>query len=922
MRSINNRNLESSKALKLSTVLLLPLLLIGLAGCSGGSNNANSQTSTTVNATYSKGPVTGATATLRDSDNNIVAGPVTTVNGNASFENVTYNGPVYASFTGGSYTDEATGTVVTLAADFVIRSGVIDNSASGTLDIIATPLTEIAFQRAENAATGNLDLSTVNTFIDTVADEFGLDGINLTEVAPTPLESISGISENDRYGVVLAAITQQLLNASIPPTSSALDDYISDNVTTVDEGALSTSVNDLLTNANTSAFIDNSIVSTVNSDIGRRYTVSGSISGLNGTIVLRNSVSESNHDDLTLTENGNFTFVVPVNDSTNYYVSVSTQPEGQTCTISNGSGTISAADINSVSVSCADHSTDSSLSAMSLSALTLDQTFQSSQTSYTSTVTFGVTSTRLTPTTTDTNATITVNGNAVANGSSSGVIALSTGANQISVIVTAENSTTTTYTITVTRESASGGLAQQAYIKASNTDAGDSFGSRVSLFGDTLAVSSIGERSGVLGDEEDDGLVSSGAVYVYTKNGSGDWSQQAYLKASNFAQQHLPVYFGSGFKFGQSLALAQDTLVVGAPGESGLSPGINGDQTNILHGNEIGAAYVFTRSGSTWTQQAYIKPSYISSGALKFGTSVALSDDGNTLVVGTPYEHGVSTGINGVENNQTGGFIGAVWVYTRTGSTWTKQAYIKASISVGYFGGSVGLTDDGNTLAVSSGETVHLLTRSGTTWSYQDLVRASNRESNTFDGFGTLSISGDTLAVGAYSEDSTASGIDGDQGNGSTIYGTTYNSGAAYIFTRDGSGAWSQDSYIKASNPSQGALFGSTLSLSNNGDSLLVGAYQNTSGSSGVDADQTINGPTAISGAAYLFSRSSGAWTQQHFIKSSNSEFQDAFGLAVALDDNGTMVVGASGEDSQATGVNGDQGDNSASGAGAVYVFE
>ena len=239
MRSNNNRNVDSSKALKLSTVLLLPLLLIGLAGCSGGSNNsANSQTSTTVNATYSKGPVTGATATLRDADNNVVAGPVTTVNGNASFENVTYNGPVYASFTGGSYTDEATGTVVTLAADFVIRSGVIDNSASGTLGIIATPLTEIAFQRPENAAIGNLDLSTVNTFIDTVADEFGLDGINLTEVAPTPLESISGTSENDRYGVVLAAITQQLLNASIPPTSSALDDYISDSVTTVDEGAL------------------------------------------------------------------------------------------------------------------------------------------------------------------------------------------------------------------------------------------------------------------------------------------------------------------------------------------------------------------------------------------------------------------------------------------------------------------------------------------------------------------------------------------------------------------------------------------------------------------------------------------------------------------------------------------------------------
>ena len=147
-------------------------------------------------------------------------------------------------------------------------------------------------------------------------------------------------------------------------------------------------------------------------------------------------------------------------------------------------------------------------------------------------------------------------------------------------------------------------------------------------------------------------------------------------------------------------------------------------------------------------------------------------------------------------------------------------------------------------------------------------------------------------------------------------------SGAVYVFTRDGTDTWSQQSYIKASNPSQGAFF-FNVSLSNNGDNLLVGALQNGSPSSGVDGDQVLCCGGNSSGAAYLFSRDvGGIWSQQHFIKASNPEMTDNFGVSVSIDDSGELAIGAYNEDSQATGIDGDQGDNSADGSGAAYVFQ
>ncbi|HNA90010.1 MAG TPA: FG-GAP repeat protein, partial [Anaerolineales bacterium] len=140
--------------------------------------------------------------------------------------------------------------------------------------------------------------------------------------------------------------------------------------------------------------------------------------------------------------------------------------------------------------------------------------------------------------------------------------------------------------------------AQQAYIKASNSGADDNFG-KVALDGDTLVVGASGESSnatGINGNQLDNSASSAGAVYVFVRSGN-TWSQQAYIKASNTDAND---YFGS------SIAIAGDTIVVGAYGEDSNATGINGNETNNSAATS-GAVYVFTRTGSTWSQQAYIK---------------------------------------------------------------------------------------------------------------------------------------------------------------------------------------------------------------------------------------------------------------------------------------------------------------------------
>src|SRR6195256_2394878 len=238
-------------------------------------------------------------------------------------------------------------------------------------------------------------------------------------------------------------------------------------------------------------------------------------------------------------------------------------------------------------------------------------------------------------------------------------------------------------------------LRQVAYLKASNPVEDAHFGcggtltghagnaTSISDDGNTIAIGAPHENSGakgINGNQSDKSAYSSGAVYVFTRRGNAV-TQQAYLKASN------P---GDGANFGSTVVLSRDgnTLAVAAYYESSAATGINGNQ-NDRSIPEAGAVYIFVRSGTTWSQQAYIKASNTGNAAAgdnfaegdQFGYSISLSSDGNALAVGAIGEDSGAMGVNGDQADNSANQSGAVYLFTRTGATWAQQAYIKSSMT-------------------------------------------------------------------------------------------------------------------------------------------------------------------------------------------------------------------------------------------------
>ena len=500
--------------------------------------------------------------------------------------------------------------------------------------------------------------------------------------------------------------------------------------------------------------------------------------------------------------------------------------------------------------------------------------------------------------------------------------------------------------------SSAAGLKQVAYLKASNTKANDHFGNGgtleghgVALSGDgnTLAVGAPYESSGakgVNGDQNDTSVYSAGAVYIFVRKNDA-WSQQAYIKASN------P---GQSYRFGFVVSLSQDgnTLAVSAYFEASAAKGINGDQ-NDKSIPQAGAVYVFTRSGTTWSQQAYVKASNTGEAAVgkqpskgdQFGFSIGLSADGNTLAVGAISEDSGAKGIDGDQNDNSQPSSGAVYVFARTGATWSQQAYIKASNTDlnNLFGYSVGLSDDGNTLAASAYDenssareingvqdknrrgsgAIYVFTRTGTTWKQTAYLKAHNAENGDSLGYAiAISQDGNTIAGGAADEDCYAAGI--NPPGCDNDYKTDTSTGAVYVFVRN-AGTWTEQAFIKSSHPNKEDWFGSRLNISGDGNTLAVGAQLENGGSKGINGNQA-DLSAEDSGALYLFTRTGTTWVQKAYVKASNAEAYDEFGSAMALSKDGKILaIGARSEASAAKGINGNMNDNSAPGAGAVYIF-
>ncbi len=484
---------------------------------------------------------------------------------------------------------------------------------------------------------------------------------------------------------------------------------------------------------------------------------------------------------------------------------------------------------------------------------------------------------------------------------------------------------------------------QTGYLKASNSDMSDHFacggslpghiGNALAVSGDgnTIAVGAPHESSsarGINGNQDDNSLYNSGAVYVYVRRGEA-WTQQAYLKASNAGQSDL---------FGLTIALSRDgsTLAVAAPFEASAATGIDGDARDDSI-PQAGAVYVFTRTGGAWSQTAYIKASNTGrKGAAddiegdQFGFSIALSADGRTLAVGAVSEDSAATGVNGPHADDSAASAGAVYIFARTGAAWAQQAYLKAANNEAgdLFGYGVALSDDGNALAVGAydedggGRTVnpaddnalpgtgaiYAFDRRGGAWRQSGYLKGSRTQRNDALGY-AVGISGDgnTIAGGTAEESCVDGGI-----NPSGCDTDTYpehlaagSAGAVYVWTRAGE-SWREQAFIKAAAPDFEDWFAVRIALNGDGNRLLVAAPMEDSAASGVNGRQDDNA-SVDSGAAYLFARAGGSWAQAAYLKAAKAAEYDEFGSSVALSADGrTIAVGARME---------------SEGQGAAYVF-
>jgi hypothetical protein len=351
------------------------------------------------------------------------------------------------------------------------------------------------------------------------------------------------------------------------------------------------------------------------------------------------------------------------------------------------------------------------------------------------------------------------------------------------------------------------------------------------LFGASVTLSADGDTALVGAPSDDDGV---GAAWVFTRSGS-TWSQQGEKLTG--AGERGRAAFGTGV----ALSGDGDTAVIGAPFDAG----------------RVGAAWVFTRSGSTWTQLGEKLTGGGESGAGAFGRSVALSSDASTAAIGGPYD---------------AGHVGAAWVFARSGSTWTQQGEKLiggGEAGDGLLGASVALSAGGET-ALVGGEAdaggvgaAWVFTRAGASWSQQGekLTGAGETGDGRLGYSVALSAGGETALVGGEAD---AGGV-----------------GAAWVFTRAGA-TWSQQGEkLTGHTGADKAFFGCSVALSADGDSALVGGH---------DYNDV--------GAVWAFARSGSTWRQTQQLAGGGEAGFGAFGSSVALSSDGsTTLIGGQGDE-------------------------
>lgn len=350
-------------------------------------------------------------------------------------------------------------------------------------------------------------------------------------------------------------------------------------------------------------------------------------------------------------------------------------------------------------------------------------------------------------------------------------------------------------------------------------------------FGTTVSVSDDGNTCIVGASVGKSTNAFRGAAYIFVRNGAV-WTQQVKLAASVPASNN---YFGASV----SISADGNTCVVGAYNDGGS--------------DYIGAAYVFTRSGTTWTQQARITASDAAAGDY-FGNSVSISPDGNDCLIGAR-----------VKAN-----VGAAYVFTRSGSVWSQQAKLTASDAAAgdNFGAGVDIASGNcvicapykNHSGLTAAGAAYVFSRSGTTWTQQARLTSSVPSNNEYLASASMTPAGNIIAIGATRE-------------------SGYGYGSAFIFEKSGS-VWNQTSVLQSGvlDASENS-FGASIALSSDGKTCIVGSpYSN-------------NHSTTASGTAYIFNKVGANWIRQPKKTAPTPTADAGFGAAVALSSLGNVCI-------------------------------
>jgi hypothetical protein len=577
--------------------------------------------------------------------------------------------------------------------------------------------------------------------------------------------------------------------------------------------------------------------------------------------------TDSSSETLVRSANGQFAFAARLVAGTSYHIEISTPPADHTCTVTNGVGAIETADISNVIVDCR---------AIEDIELSLPIAWQLDPAKFDDTIPISILGQETTVTVRASRASsIMINGSIATSGVASPPIPLPKGPTTITVTI-ALGAETHTYTLTINRGARP--IEQYAYIKASNTDAGDQFGAAIALHGEWLAVGAPGEDSNATtidGDTGNNSCTDCGAVYLFHRT-RATWKLEHYVKA----------WAIGATGFGTSLAFSDDHLLVGTT---------------------AGKVFAFTFQNGTLAKEAII---VAANGESTDSFGAALSLDGDILAVGAPREDSAATTVNGDETDNSSLDNGAAYFFHETTpGSWTQEAYLKtpwsqrwqafgASVFTWTYAGdryvAVGVPGyDDSTPRIDVGAVVMFLQENGG-WTFMWGSGVNQNEPPEALG-GSLARAASSTSIPLFAS-----------GSGAPLPGTPSQVGTVKI----GYGPGGLVDTLVPSQSTFGQRYGAAIGIA--GNMIAAGAPSDFGTSIGIDDPAPVAGVRPDSGAVFLFDVQSLEGTQLGYIKATNPRRTNEFGNAVgfAMDE---LLVAAQ--------FDGNQFDVSAFGSGAIYAF-